>query len=654
MPIRRLLILVVTVLVLLPQAATAMPIEGFARYQPQTHCSPHPKPGTLRLAAWLQRKYPGSGSLGISRSCRDGGVSEHKEGRAFDWEVSVHSARDRGYVRDFMSRIFATDAAGNADALARRMGIMYLIWNDHIYGSYSGFRKRAYLNSGCRSRRHCSQTLRHRDHVHISLTRRGGKGLTSWYTKRAPSKPAAKPAAKPPAKPAPRPAVRPAPKPAPKRATKPPAPAYTRLTVPTDGRVRATHYELLAGHRYTITAAGVFTYGTPRQVADPACVWSVRARGWRPHPSRSVGRRHGSLDLRVNGTKPFGGVCHPASHVYRAVFVPKHTRTLSLAVANRGNGSGRLVVTVSDRRGVDVTAALPTYPALRPAPAPSTRPSRGFGLLSETVAVPAGSEGASTAGEVQAGATYRVTVSGTVGLGHARSDGACVKVRGSWYASASLDPRFPDQRHGRLYVDGVPFAGAGGCGTHRHTTSLTATRTGRLRLSLWDPLTRRDNSGALIVQVQRLTAIPVPTAAAARAPRRTWAWQQGRDWFALASDRADGVTSTMRLRKGETVEVVVRGTQRSGSTPADASCVQTSGGWLPRDPGMALDQDPLDVWVDGSPVTWRALGRTPGCSDEHAYSTRFTARKDGPLRFAVLDLDHRDNSGTLGVTLLRD
>ena len=127
-----------------------------------------------------RRPYPGSGSLGISRSCKDGGVSEHKEGRAFDWAVNVHSARDRAYVADFMARIFATDAEGNADALARRMGIMYLIWNDHIYSSYYGFKARAY--QACKVLSTCGDTLRHRNHVHISLSRAGGDGLTSWYT----------------------------------------------------------------------------------------------------------------------------------------------------------------------------------------------------------------------------------------------------------------------------------------------------------------------------------------------------------------------------------------------------------------------------------------------------------------------------------------
>src|SRR4051794_25489377 len=90
----RVLALLVALLVLAPVAATAVPIEGFAAYEPQTNCSPNAKPGTTKLSVWLQAQYPGSGSLGISRSCADGGVSEHKEGRAFDWAVSVYSARD--------------------------------------------------------------------------------------------------------------------------------------------------------------------------------------------------------------------------------------------------------------------------------------------------------------------------------------------------------------------------------------------------------------------------------------------------------------------------------------------------------------------------------------------------------------------------------
>jgi hypothetical protein len=177
-----LLAAVVAALVLLPTlAASAATIEPFPAYQPQTRCSPKAKPGTLELSRWLQRRYDGTGSLGISRPCHSGGVSEHKEGRAFDWAVSADRARDRRQVRAFIHKVRATDRFGNPDALARRMSIMYFIWNDHIYSAYNQYRKRDYLSSSCTSLRRCSDTLRHRNHVHISLTRAGGRGLTSWY-----------------------------------------------------------------------------------------------------------------------------------------------------------------------------------------------------------------------------------------------------------------------------------------------------------------------------------------------------------------------------------------------------------------------------------------------------------------------------------------
>jgi hypothetical protein len=109
----------------------------------------------------------------------------------------------------------------------------------------------------------------------------------------------------------------------------------------------------------------------------------------------------------------------------------------------------------------------------------------------------------------------------------------------------------------------------------------------------------------------------------------------------------------MRLRKGESVDLAVSGTQHSNGVDADASCVNLGTGWTTTDDSVALGQDPLDLWVDGAHVTWRALGAADGCSTDHTYSARVTATKNGPLRFAVLDLDYGDNTGTLGVTMLR-
>lgn len=62
---------------------------------------------------------------------------------------------------------------------------MYVIWDDRMYAAWDGFEPKRYLSSGCRSRKTCSPTLRHRDHMHISLSKAGAKALTSWYVERA-------------------------------------------------------------------------------------------------------------------------------------------------------------------------------------------------------------------------------------------------------------------------------------------------------------------------------------------------------------------------------------------------------------------------------------------------------------------------------------
>jgi hypothetical protein len=156
-----------------------MPMEDYAGYQPQTKCRQTPKAGILLLADWLTARGGGYGP--ISRSCAGSSTSEHKESRAFDWLLDATDPADQALAAALLDEIFAPDDTGQTHALARRMGIMYIIWDDMMYASYDGFAAGRYLSSSCRSRRTCSPTLRHRDHMHISLTRQGAKGATSWF-----------------------------------------------------------------------------------------------------------------------------------------------------------------------------------------------------------------------------------------------------------------------------------------------------------------------------------------------------------------------------------------------------------------------------------------------------------------------------------------
>jgi hypothetical protein len=160
----------------------AAPVEDYADYQPQTRCTKKAKPGTRLLAQWLVRRGGHGGPT--TRPCRSGGTSEHKDGRAFDWMLDARRKQDRRVAAEFLEYAFATDADGNEHAIARRMGIMYVIWNDHMYSAGERFERENYLSSSCKRRKKCSPTLRHRNHMHISLSRKGGRGDTSWYDTR--------------------------------------------------------------------------------------------------------------------------------------------------------------------------------------------------------------------------------------------------------------------------------------------------------------------------------------------------------------------------------------------------------------------------------------------------------------------------------------
>ena len=157
------------------------PPEDYAAYDPQRRCRREALPGTVELARWFARQ--GGRLGGLVRGCRVGGTSEHKDGRAFDWHVDARVRADRRLVADVLDRLTAPDRAGNEDALARRMGVMYVIWDDRLWSAWDGFEPEPYLSGSCRRVTRCSPTLRHRDHVHVSLSRAGARGLTSWYAR---------------------------------------------------------------------------------------------------------------------------------------------------------------------------------------------------------------------------------------------------------------------------------------------------------------------------------------------------------------------------------------------------------------------------------------------------------------------------------------
>lgn len=155
-----------------PRALTNNQIDAHLGYQPQSTCDPTAKPGAKALLRLLIQAWGGSSS-GISRACSRGRRSEHKEGRAIDWHMDSRNAHDRKQVSRATRWITA-----NHGEVARRLGIMYVIWNQHIWSTY-------YPELGWRKMEdRGSFTENHKDHVHISLSWDGAYMQTSWWTGR--------------------------------------------------------------------------------------------------------------------------------------------------------------------------------------------------------------------------------------------------------------------------------------------------------------------------------------------------------------------------------------------------------------------------------------------------------------------------------------
>ena len=146
-------------------------IEPPAAYVGQTTCDPVPKPGAVDLMNLLEVTYPATTSFGIGRDCAVGGTSEHKEGRAYDWGVNAADPAQAAMAQDFLTWLLAPDAYGNKHAMARRLGIMYVIWNRMTWKAYAA-------DKGWQP---YSGASPHTDHVHFSLSWDGGLARTSWY-----------------------------------------------------------------------------------------------------------------------------------------------------------------------------------------------------------------------------------------------------------------------------------------------------------------------------------------------------------------------------------------------------------------------------------------------------------------------------------------
>lgn len=150
-------------------------IDAYATFDGQNSCDPTPQSGVLAFKNLLIMAY-GWHEWGIGRDCAAGPQSEHKEGRALDFGFSYFDNIQRTEAEDLLAWLLRADRYGNGHALARRLGIMYVIWNDRIWKAYQA-------SAGWQDYGPCGGTTGkscHRDHIHFSFSRAGAAGQTTW------------------------------------------------------------------------------------------------------------------------------------------------------------------------------------------------------------------------------------------------------------------------------------------------------------------------------------------------------------------------------------------------------------------------------------------------------------------------------------------
>lgn len=155
----------------LPASNTfASPVDDYAPGVLQSTCDPVAKPGVEAFRK-LVLGAVGGGAGSISRVCPAEGAkpTEHAEGRAWDWSVRVDVPADAARVDAVLAWLLSPDDKGNANAMFRRAGLQYIIWDTRIWSvrtkdwqPYTG-------------------PSPHTDHVHFSFGWDGALGKTSLY-----------------------------------------------------------------------------------------------------------------------------------------------------------------------------------------------------------------------------------------------------------------------------------------------------------------------------------------------------------------------------------------------------------------------------------------------------------------------------------------
>jgi peptidoglycan hydrolase-like protein with peptidoglycan-binding domain len=137
-------------------------------YEPQLSCDPRDQPGVSSFAALMKAHYK-VGLTGISRGCQ-ADTSEHYDGRALDWMLSVNDPQQKAVADSVVAWLSADNGV-----VARRFGLSYIIWNHKVWREYAPEKGwTAYTGA-----------VPHTDHIHFSFSWDGATKRTSWWTGKA-------------------------------------------------------------------------------------------------------------------------------------------------------------------------------------------------------------------------------------------------------------------------------------------------------------------------------------------------------------------------------------------------------------------------------------------------------------------------------------
>ncbi len=161
------------------------PVDAYAAYSVESDCSSTVRPGVLAVRDQiLLPTYGGTRSdVSMLRSCTAAN-SGHEEGRALDWMMDARIAAEAEHARALLSWLLATDPAGHPHAMARRLGVMYIVYNNQVWRAYAPAKawQPQYVNGvACANLGSSYATWCHRDHVHISFSWDGANKRTSYW-----------------------------------------------------------------------------------------------------------------------------------------------------------------------------------------------------------------------------------------------------------------------------------------------------------------------------------------------------------------------------------------------------------------------------------------------------------------------------------------